>query len=250
MHKKYEIKSRYNSISVEEDLNIRYLMFDGGLYGRQGGVYMNDPRRPVFGFQKALMDLAQGFNESSRILFIGLGTGFVPKEFVHYSGCKAETVEIDEAVKDIAIEHFDFPFKDIPIYVADGYDFVVNSKEQYDAIIVDAFSSKEIPFQLLTKEFFDASKKRLTPDGLFAIDLYNGHACYHSHLHTLMNTFGDSLYCNRANLNDVVYTKRLTWKFELPPIYTEFPNCVDLHPDEIFMNERIKNSPIFSLYKV
>ena len=50
---------------------------------------------------------------------------------------------------DVAIEYFDFP-EDIPVHISDGYDFIVNSKEKYTAIIVDAFTAKTIPFQLLS----------------------------------------------------------------------------------------------------
>jgi len=55
-------------------------------------------------------------------------------------------------------------------YVADGRQFLAAMGGKVDFIVLDAYSSDTIPFHLITREFFELVRSRLTHDGLLAIN--------------------------------------------------------------------------------
>jgi spermidine synthase len=78
-------------------------------------------------------------------------------------------VEIDPAVVAVAREYFGVPQDPrLRLHAQDGRLFVARSEERYDIIILDAYLIDTIPFHLATREFFQAVRAHLTPDGVLA----------------------------------------------------------------------------------
>jgi len=54
--------------------------------------------------------------------------------------------------------------------IQDGRQYLTRHDEAVDFIVLDAYSSDTIPFHLITREFFQLAKRRLTDDGVLAIN--------------------------------------------------------------------------------
>ena len=108
-----------------------------------------------------------------RVLFIGAGGGVGPRAFfAHDPNLKIEVVDIDAQVLDIARDYFFMPDSAAVTSVAeDGRMFLRHSAAKYDCIVLDAFTiGGRIPFHLVTQEFFDLCRQRLTDDGVFVMN--------------------------------------------------------------------------------
>lgn len=54
--------------------------------------------------------------------------------------------------------------------IQDGRQYLISHPEKVDFIVLDAYNSDVIPFHLITREFFERVKSRLTEDGVLAIN--------------------------------------------------------------------------------
>jgi predicted membrane-bound spermidine synthase len=105
-------------------------------------------------------------------LCIGMGTGIVPMMLAH-DGVKVDVVEINPGVVPLAEEWFGFRPQNLRhLEIGDGRYFLNRSKEQYDAIVLDAFLGDSSPSHLMTKEAFAAVRDRMTPDGVLVMNTF------------------------------------------------------------------------------
>lgn len=122
------------------------------------------------------------------VLIIGGGDGGVLREVLKHPSLEQATLcEIDRAVIDLSVKHFPevsdsaFDHPKTNLVIADGFQYVQDNNETFDAIIVD--SSEPIgPSAILhTREFFAACKSALKPGGVLVAQ--NGLAFFfHDHL--------------------------------------------------------------------
>jgi spermidine synthase len=108
-----------------------------------------------------------------RVLVVGGGDGGVLREVLkHPSVEKATLCEIDRAVIDLSLKHYpeiaggclDDPRAEVVI--ADGLRYVAESKEKFDAIIVDSSEPIGPSAVLHTRAFFADCKRVLKPGGV------------------------------------------------------------------------------------
>jgi SAM-dependent methyltransferase len=98
-------------------------------------------------------------------LVIGLGAGLAPR-VLQAHGIPCESVEIDPRVVEVARREFGF---DGPVTVADGRTFLEQTPRSWDLIVVDVCTDERLPYHLFTREAMEVLRRRLTPDGLVAI---------------------------------------------------------------------------------
>jgi hypothetical protein len=119
---------------------------------------------------------AQG--RMTRVAAVGLGTGSLA---CHKQDREDWTFfEIDPQVVRIARDPHMFRFlsacaPDVPIVLGDARLTLAASKEVYDLIVLDAFSSDTIPVHLLTREAFAGYLSHLAPRGVIVVHLSNRH---------------------------------------------------------------------------
>jgi len=108
-----------------------------------------------------------------RVLVVGGGDGGVLREVLkHNTVEKATLVEIDQTVIDTSLKYypeipgssFDDPRADVVI--ADGLKYVAETKEKFDAIIVDSSEPIGPSAVLHTREFFADCKRALVKGGV------------------------------------------------------------------------------------
>jgi hypothetical protein len=116
-----------------------------------------------------------------RVGAIGLGVGTIaaygrPRDFFRF-------YEINSEVESAARKYFsylDISKADIEVVIGDGRrtmqrELETDGSQQYDVIIVDAFSGDAIPIHLLTKEASDLYWQHLKENGLLALHITNIH---------------------------------------------------------------------------
>jgi spermidine synthase len=139
----------------------------------QSTMNLDDPTRLELEYTRAMM-LFLLFNPAPRsILMIGLGGGSLPKYcHRHLPQCDITVVEINPAVISLR-EAFQVPpdgprFRVVP---ADGADYLRQTAERHDVILVDGFGAQGQPEALATQDFYDACRAALHPDGVLVVNL-------------------------------------------------------------------------------
>ncbi|MDQ7829600.1 MAG: fused MFS/spermidine synthase [Armatimonadota bacterium] len=165
-----ERDTAYHHLIVMEQGTVRYLRFNRSI---QGGMYLNDPYLSPLAYTD-YVHLAWLFHpQIRRVLVVGLGAGSVPKRFWRdYPQVVIDSVEIDPVVVEVAKQYFavreDARHR---IIVSDGRVFLRRTDQRYDLIVMDAYHHDGIPFHLVTREFFELARTRLTPSGVIAANI-------------------------------------------------------------------------------
>lgn len=237
----HSVKTNYNNMCVFENKENRYMMsmpvFKTDKLSLQGGMSLSNPREKVLPYYESMCDTIINLSPENNVLCIGLGAGFLPKEIRFLSNCNIDVVEIDLKVEEICRNYFELP-KDINVYIDDGYNFVMNTSNKYDFIIVDAYCGNKIPFLMVTSDFFKKCKSILKEDGTISVNLSRYHCFYYSHLKSIMSVFGEKLFANDGigNVgNVIIHNKR----------DHDFVEGLFFKTKVIFMNDKIMKSKVF-----
>jgi spermidine synthase len=107
-----------------------------------------------------------------RVLIIGLGAGTASKQITQaYGPIPIDGIEIDPAIVTLARRYFSMDEPNLRVHVTDGRAFLATAREPYDWAIVDAYQSSDIPFHLITREFFQELRSHMNPNGVLAINV-------------------------------------------------------------------------------
>ncbi len=133
-----------------------------------------DPRRKqsMSHFTYMLAGLARAYTTNiTDVLCIGLGVGMVPMDFAR-QGASVDIVEINPAVVQVAVNHFDLQTNKIHVTIDDGRHFLNRCHKRYDAVILDAFLGDSSPSHLLTRQAFASIQRVLRPGGALVINVF------------------------------------------------------------------------------
>lgn len=152
--------SFYSDIKIVELPASRSLITGGfaqsvfGLNGEPLPDYLREFKRVLSHWQK-----------DADVLVLGFGAGSFAK--IIDPSYRADYVEIDKAVVDMAKEYFDFAldYNDNMI-ISDARAYLRSTDKKYDVIIIDLYNGNAIPFYVHTKEALDIIKSRLKPQGV------------------------------------------------------------------------------------
>ncbi|MBN2294708.1 MAG: fused MFS/spermidine synthase [Pirellulales bacterium] len=158
-------------------------------YGHKSGVGLAmrlHPRRFSGGME----------NSPLYIGVIGLGVGTIAA--YGEPGDKIRFYEINPDVIRMAHEHFSYckdSEADVDIVLGDARISLErhlrdHGSEQFDVLVVDAFSSDSIPMHLLTRECMDLYRQHLKEDGILAIHISNRHIDLEPLVRGLADEFG------------------------------------------------------------
>ena len=166
----YEGESVYNYLQVKDDDENTYLSTNV-LFGVQS-VYVKSGELSDMYYDYAMAaPLMTESPDTADILVLGMGTGTYAKQCLRYfSGAKAEGVEIDEKITDLAHSYFELP-EDIKVTTYDGRAFLAACDKKYDVIMVDAYQDITIPFQMSSVEFFTLVKEHLNEGGVMVVNM-------------------------------------------------------------------------------
>jgi spermidine synthase len=199
----YRTESAYNIISVLDDSSSRILKMNWDLQYLQS--YMKkDGTLTGYYYDTFLIGpiLAPGKNT----LYLGLAGGVSINQLLNFYDITIDAVEIDPAVVNVAKEYFNVKEGDhLRIYVSDGRQFLKTSGK-YDLIDVDVFNGADIPYHMVSTEFFNETSAHMTEDGLLMMNVLNDkgdRALTHAIAATMRQTF-QSVYIVNSTTNDIV----------------------------------------------
>lgn len=113
----------------------------------------------------------------SSFCLIGSAAGTVPKQYhaVYGRQVHMDGVELDPEIAAVGRAYFAMGEEEaagtLVVHIQDGRYFITNVRKRYDIIAVDAYRQPYIPYHLTTKEFFEAVRNHLTPNGVAAINV-------------------------------------------------------------------------------
>ncbi len=193
----FEKTSAYNRILVtEDDRGMRTLSFDTGRRRlRQSVARVGDPEHLELPYAKAMLVGLALVPKSDRMMMIGLGGGTLPT-FLHrhYPQSTIDVVELDPEVVYVAKTFFAFqPDANMQVHVQDGRKYVEDCRRPYDLVFLDAYGPDRIPFRLATREFLQAVRRVVTPEGIVVANVHSAHSnpLYDSMVQTYQDVFGD-----------------------------------------------------------
>jgi hypothetical protein len=129
-----------------------------------------------------LFDSFQGVRRRRHIAVTGLGAGTLAS--YAQPGQALTYYEIDPAVVSIALNPAYFTYcgdakqrgVDLQVVVGDGRLNMARAPDgQYDLVILDAFSSDSIPVHLITQEAFELYLRKMTDNGVIAVNVSNNY---------------------------------------------------------------------------
>ena len=181
----HEERSLYRNILVREQGDRRCLIFTVRRSDRnQSCIDLEDPDHLVFPYAR-MMFAGLLLNEApERMLMVGLGGASLPRVFAElFPEAEQDLVEIDAAVVRVAEDYFLFePTEQMDVHVRDARVFVKRALargEQYDYVMLDAFTGDYIPEHLLTQEFLEEVKGILAPGGVLVANTFSSSRLYH-----------------------------------------------------------------------
>jgi hypothetical protein len=179
-------RSFYGVLEVQEridkptGLRTRTLIHNGIDHGAQ--FIAGDRRRSPTSYYVSPAGIAVAVGhlhpeQPRRIGVLGLGSG-VMASFAK-AGDTIRFYELDPAVADVARSHFthlsDCPAK-VDLIIGDGrLSLARETPQDYDLLVLDAFSGDAVPVHLLTLEAFDLYLRHLKPNGVLAVNVTNRH---------------------------------------------------------------------------
>src|SRR5881628_3214851 len=171
----YEKASPYNTIIVTEDhKGLRTLLFERG-GGRQSVVKPGDPDHLELPYARTALAGLALCEEPRRMLVVGLGGGSLPMFLrAHYPAATIDVAEIDPDVVEVAKRFFGFREDErMRSHVGDGRQFIEDARQaDYDLIFLDAFGARDVPKHLTTREFLQATRRALKPDGVVVSNVW------------------------------------------------------------------------------
>jgi len=167
----YETTSVYHHIRVVDHQGGRTLCFDDSTQTR---MMVGNPLLGHFEYTEYFHLPWLWTTNMKAVLMIGLGGASVQRSFAHYyPGVSIDTVEIDPTVLQVARQHFEF--KETPrqrVHLEDGRVYLRRSQSTYDVVLLDAYVQSRygpaLPYHLVTREFFEQVKARLSTSGVVA----------------------------------------------------------------------------------
>jgi SAM-dependent methyltransferase len=107
-------------------------------------------------------------------LFLGVAGGAAVEAGLRgFPGLRAEGVEIDPGIIEVARRHFGLA---IPVAAADARRFLAEGTAKFDVIVIDLYATGQIPAHVATREFYAEVARRLAPGGVVALNVFGAGA--------------------------------------------------------------------------
>ncbi|USK62406.1 fused MFS/spermidine synthase [Peribacillus asahii] len=170
----------YQNTSLYHDINVYQTDFYGGNTGEyrylsfgnrdtiQGVMDMKNPDSPILDYAKNIWEISNIYaKDSDSVFIIGHGIGTLTRLYEEEKEVKV--AEIDKEVLEVSRNYFQYDGQSVEI--GDGRSILNHQKNLFDIIVLDAYNNtKQIPFHLISKEFFSLTREKLNQDGILVIN--------------------------------------------------------------------------------
>jgi spermidine synthase len=196
------VETVYNNIFVSKQASLLKLAFQwNGWYFPESEADLADPEDLPMLYTRAMSVAAIYPQDIKRVLVLGLGGASIPVYLDHFlPDATIDTVELDPGVINVAKKYFGVRETNrFHLIENDGRVFLNRHTEPYDIIMVDAFTGSYIPFNLMTKEFYQLVRSRLAPHGVAAINIIPSEKLFDSNVRTLKLAFDNLDFFNSGD---------------------------------------------------
>ncbi|MEM6548889.1 MAG: fused MFS/spermidine synthase [Pseudomonadota bacterium] len=203
-------ESLYNNIYVyrQQDGLITMLFGKNRRFWTESAYDPNDARALPVRYTR-YMTVALAYPETlGSVLEIGLGGGRTAAYLnLHMPELPITSVELDGEVIELAEEYFDVvPSDTLRLVEKDGRLYLAANRDTHDLILVDAYRGPFVPFHLLTKEFFEIARDRLSPGGILVQNIEPTTMLFEATVVTLKSVFDVvELFDARGNIVAIAY---------------------------------------------
>lgn len=168
----HHARDEFGPIEIVREQTLLSLYF--GTSSRQSCMDPEDPARLVLSYTRAML-ASLLFDPSPRsVLLIGLGGGSLLRFLVHhFPECRLTAIEKRPLVASLAQEHFGLP-QGPALILADGAQYVRETPERFDLVLVDAYDGQGLAPALFKPQFFADCRRILNEAGWFSINLWGG----------------------------------------------------------------------------
>ena len=171
----FSVRDSYGDIVVVENERLRTLHFDSS--ARQSAISLNYPEKLELPYCRAMLSGFLFRPEPRSVLILGLGGGSLAKFMLERVGVlKVEAVELRKNVVQLAHDYFSLPRdRHLSINVISAEEFLLRKTSvKYDMIFIDLFNEHGMAPALLSENFFDNCKNKLSSKGVLSINLWSG----------------------------------------------------------------------------
>lgn len=110
--------------------------------------------------------------DDGRLAVLGNAAGTTAVQYARFwPTWRVDGVEIDGSVTDVGYRYFDMGTANLTTHTADARPWLQATDARFDAMVIDAYRQPYIPFHLVTREFFELVRDRLTPNGAVMINV-------------------------------------------------------------------------------
>jgi spermidine synthase len=181
---------------IKEAGQIQFYFVDpgsGALDGPMSRIEIERPLRLLAGYTQSAMLTLLWNPTPARVCLLGMAGGRLSLLFYHhFADSVIDNVDIDPAIIPIAQAYFGIVFDQRQrIAIQDARAFLsAGSSQIYDIMIMDAFrdATDELD-HLATRQFYQACKRRLAPNGVLCINLLKSDRRFLQKLKTIMSSF-------------------------------------------------------------
>ncbi len=171
----YETESEYNYIQVLEVDGYRLLRLNEG----QGIHSVFHPEIINYYGPWEIMLVGPFFNSApypvdhvNKIAIVGLAAGTTARQAsILFPGIEIDGFEIDPKIVEVGQKYFDMNQPNLNIIIQDGRWGLEQTEGNYDLISIDAYRPPYIPWHFTTREFFELVRRKLSPQGVMAINV-------------------------------------------------------------------------------
>lgn len=161
----YEDQTAYSELEVVDQGGVRTLYLDDVPHS---AIYTDNRQGYVFTYTRyAHLSLLMQ-DDVDKVLFIGGGGFTQPQRFVEeYPDVEVDVVEIDPGVVYAAKNYFGLQETErLDVHVQDGRNYLEQTNETYDVVVLDAYQRDRVPFHLTTVEMLELVNRHLDEDGV------------------------------------------------------------------------------------
>jgi hypothetical protein len=213
-------------------------------YGRTSGVSLALTESPK--------------QENRHIGVVGLGTGTMAAH--GRAGDRVRFYDINTAVEDLAWNLFSYLPRtpaEVEVVIGDArisleHELATGGGQEFDLLVLDAFSSDAIPVHLLTREAFDTYLAHMAPDGVIAVHISNRYL----DLQPVVEAIADEIGYEAITISDNTpdpgwWLYRSTWVLVTRnPAVISSPAIVDVRESRSERNPVLWTDDYASLYSI
>lgn len=164
----------------------------------QSSMRVSRPYDLELSYTRSMMAFLLFVPEPREILMIGLGGGSLAKFVVqHLADTHTRVIEVNPRVVTVARQAFNVP-DDGPsfeIIVADGAAYVQRDDVSADVLIVDGYEADRYVEELANPAFYDACRRRLSPNGIMVVNLWGGDRQFYTLVRAIEEAFPAGTLC-------------------------------------------------------